>query len=49
MIFGIGLFLFGYALIYWGIGHFPNQQRYNLWQLLGIRGIPAGTPIKLGG
>lgn len=28
--------MFGYALFYWGLHHFPGYHRYSLFTLLGI-------------
>jgi hypothetical protein len=53
MIFGLTALVFGYALFYWGYHHFPGQQRYSLWSLLGFGNLfgassamPAGQPIQ---
>lgn len=32
----IGMLMFGYALFYWGLHHFPGFQRYSLFTLLGL-------------
>lgn len=50
MIFGIAIFLLGYALFYWGIGHFPGQNRHSLWTLLGLGALkfPQGPNVALG-
>jgi hypothetical protein len=53
MIFGFALFVVGYAIVYWGIHHFPNClgaqpgtkdncPRYSLWQLLGAGSLGIG-------
>jgi hypothetical protein len=39
MIIGIGVTVFGYAVFYWGVHHFPGidgGRRYSLFELLGI-------------
>jgi hypothetical protein len=55
MILGFGIFVIGYAVFYWGWGHFPGNTRYSLWVLLGFGSLwpkismPAGAPIELAG
>lgn len=56
MIFGVALFVIGYAVFYWGVHHFNNClgiepgvtnncPRYSLWQLLGAGNLNIGkTP-----
>ena len=53
MILGIGVGVFGYAVFYWGIHHFPGLdggQRYSLFTLLGIPqawGLAKGGQVGL--
>lgn len=46
----IGLLVLGYAVLYWGIHHFPPMHRYSLWTLLGIDNFitPNQSPIQFG-
>jgi hypothetical protein len=49
MILGVGIGVFGYALFYWGLHHFPGVdggQRYSLFTVLGI---PQAWGMKKGG
>lgn len=52
MIFGLATIALGYALFYWGLHHFPGQQRYSLWDLLGFGtlfknvSMPSGQPVQ---
>lgn len=53
MILGIGAGVFGYALFYWGLHHFPGidgGQRYSLFTLLGVPqswGLAKGGEVGL--
>jgi hypothetical protein len=53
MILGIGVGVFGYAIFYWGVHHFPGAdggQRYSLFTLLGIPqawGLAKGGQVGL--
>lgn len=53
MILGIGIGVFGYAIFYWGVHHFPGAdggQRYSLFTVLGIPqawGLAKGGQIGL--
>jgi hypothetical protein len=53
LIIGIGAGVFGYAIFYWGLHHFPGVdggQRYSLFTLLGIPtawGLVKGQPVGL--
>jgi hypothetical protein len=53
MILGFTLFVVGYTVFYWALGHFPGNTRYSLWVLFGFGtlwpkvNIPGGTPIVL--
>lgn len=52
MFIGLLLLVFGYAILYWGVGHF-GKCRYSLWCLLGMGSLtknlqlPPGQPFKL--
>lgn len=38
MVFGFALLVFGYAVFYWGLHHFPGPTgwyRYSLWECIG--------------
>jgi hypothetical protein len=53
LILGIGVGVFGYALFYWGVHHFPGVdggQRYSLFTVLGIPqawGLAKGGQVGL--
>jgi cell division septation protein DedD len=57
VIVGYAFVVFGYAVFYWGVHHFPgvdcetqNGCRYSLWDVMGVPSswqISHGTPIQI--
>lgn len=49
MIVGIGIGVFGYALFYWGIHHFPGVDGGKRYSLVTLLGIPEAWGMTKGG
>lgn len=48
MILGIGVGVFGYAVFYWGVHHFPGMDGGQRYSLLTLLGIPQGWQMAKG-
>lgn len=49
MILGIGIGVFGYAVFYWGVHHFPGVDGGKRYSLITLLGIPEAWHVSKGG